>query len=470
LTEPVVFCIYPPELTAREEDLDFITRTQQLERDDQRDRRWEFQLSTTGFWNHRQFPVTPHARVLTEQELELLPVNRRTAYGVLSIEERQQLTAMPAGLGGLAELASKKLEGTSLLPSDRMGRATLLEQYLRDSGEFVYSLRGVERDSGVDPVEDFVLTHKQGHCEYFASALALMLRSQGIPSRIVVGFKGGDFNSYDNVYSVRQLHAHTWVEAYLEPEQLPLWPPGHPDSGYTGGGWLRLDPTPGVDESGAPRLGRSWFAGTRELAEYLQRLWANYVVGLTPERQRTAIYGPFLRIRETLNWLLDRETWKEWLKWVNWESIRNRNWFSWRGGLVAMALSLIVVGLYRVAAMVFKRLRHWIMKRRQAAQPRGDTAVEFYRRFEQMAARRGLSRRVPQTAHEFAEEVAGHLAAHEFGPQVVELPPRLAQCFYQVRFGLNSLDTAQVAQVEGDLSALERAFLAGEKSSAPHSS
>jgi len=470
LTEPVVFCVYPPELTKPEEDLEFMTRTQQLERDEQRDRRWDFELSTTGFWKNRQWVVTPHSRVLSEKELEPLTEQRRAAYGTLSLEDRQQLLAMPSNMGGLAVLTSQKLASANLPTSDRIGRAMLLEQYLRDSGEFVYSLRGVQRDAGVDPVEDFLLTHKQGHCEYFASALALMLRSQGIPSRIVVGFKGGDFNSYDNVYSVRQLHAHTWVEAYLEPDQVPLWPLGHPASSYTGGGWLRLDPTPGVDESGEPRLGRSWFAGTRELAEYLQRLWANYVVGLTPERQRAVIYGPFLRIRETLKWLLDRETWKGWLKWVNWESIRNRNWFSWRGGLVGMALSLLLVGLYKLAATIFKRVRRWIIARRPVARPAGDAAVEFYRRFEQLAARRGLSRRAPQTAHEFAEEVAGHLAAHELGPQVVELPPRLAQYFYQVRFGLDALSGAQLAQVEGDLAALEGVFAPAEKAATPHSS
>jgi transglutaminase-like putative cysteine protease len=460
LNEAVVFCIYPAERMSNEDDLDFVTGTQQIERgEQQRERKWEVELSTTGLWKNRQWPVTPHAPVLTEPALEHWRQEHPASavYGTLSEEDRGLLTAIPADLRELPRLAAERLAAVSLPATDRIGRSMLLEQYLRDSGEFVYSLRGVARDPG-DPVEDFLFRHKQGHCEYFASALTLLLRSQGIPARIVVGFKGGDFNSYDNVYSVRQLHAHTWVEAYLEPEQLPPWPLGHPASNYAGGGWLRLDPTPGVDESGVSRGARRWFAGTRELAEYLQRLWSNYVVGLTPERQQTAIYGPLLRSRETLVRLLQRETWSEWTKRINWQSIRSRNWFSWRGGLAGMAISLALVGLYVLLRALLGRWWRWLARRRDAARPANEAAIEFYRRFEQLAARRGLNRRAPQTAHEFAEEVAGHLAANQRGHQIAELPPRLADRFYQVRFGGRPLDDQQFEQVEQALASLQGAF------------
>lgn len=465
LNESVVFCVYPAEQTSQNEDLDFMTGTQQIERDDQqRERRSEIELATTGFWKNRQWPVTPHAVVLSPRQFAQWQESHPAPalYGALKDEDRALLTQVPAELEAIRKLAAERLAASNLPPADRIGQAMLLEQHLRDSGEFVYSLRGVNRDSGVDPVQDFLLSHKQGHCEYFASALALLLRSQGIPARIVVGFKGGDFNSYDNVYSVRQLHAHTWVEAYLEPEQLPPWPLGHPASAYTGGGWLRLDPTPGVDESGSPRLGRGWFAGTRELAEYLQRLWSNYVVGLTPERQRAMIYEPLLRLRETFAQLLKRENWEARTKGINWQSIRNRNWFSWRGGLAGMAISLALVGLYLLIRAVVRRLFRWLGRRRQKVGPASEAAIEFYRRFEQLAAQRGLHRRAPQTAHEFAEEVAGHLAAGERGPQIAELPPRLANHFYRVRFGGQTLDALQLELVEQALSTLEGEFAPAE--------
>ena len=67
----------------------------------------------------------------------------------------------------------------------------------------------------LDPVEDFLVNRKKGHCEYFASALALLLRSVNIPSRIVNGFKGGDWNELTETMNVRQKHAHSWVEAFI---------------------------------------------------------------------------------------------------------------------------------------------------------------------------------------------------------------------------------------------------------------
>ena len=70
-------------------------------------------------------------------------------------------------------------------------------------------------DPKLDPVEDFLVNRKEGHCEYFASALALLLRSIDIPARMVNGFKGGDWNELAQVMNVRQKHAHSWVEAYI---------------------------------------------------------------------------------------------------------------------------------------------------------------------------------------------------------------------------------------------------------------
>ena len=85
-------------------------------------------------------------------------------------------------------------------------------------------------DPQLDPVEDFLVKRKKGHCEYFASALALLLRSIDIPARMVNGFKGGDWNNLTQSMNVRQKHAHSWVEAYVgrDPSGRPsgsLWTP-----------------------------------------------------------------------------------------------------------------------------------------------------------------------------------------------------------------------------------------------------
>ena len=123
-------------------------------------------------------------------------------------------------------------------------RAKALENHFRRSGLYTYSLDvNQNRDRRLDPIEDFVRNHRTGHCEYFAGALTLMLRSQGIPARMVVGYKGGDFNAVGNYYIVRQLHAHAWVEAFLPNDEVPEDERDTPEP-LVFGCWLSLDPTP----------------------------------------------------------------------------------------------------------------------------------------------------------------------------------------------------------------------------------
>src|SRR5581483_6776016 len=102
--------------------------------------------------------------------------------------------------------------------------AERLASYLRDHCTF--SLNTPE-SGGQSPVENFVFTSRRGHCEYFASALTLMLRYRGIPARIVTGFLSREWNKRGGYYIVRMKHAHAWVE-YLVP----------------GSGWVEIDPSP----------------------------------------------------------------------------------------------------------------------------------------------------------------------------------------------------------------------------------
>lgn len=83
----------------------------------------------------------------------------------------------------------------------------------------------------IDPVEYFLFENKAGSCEHFATALALILRAMQIPARPVSGYTMGDWNDVGKFYTVRQGHAHTWVEVYF-----PL------------SGWVPYDPTPALVE------------------------------------------------------------------------------------------------------------------------------------------------------------------------------------------------------------------------------
>ncbi len=116
------------------------------------------------------------------------------------------------GLPNLVRLAQTWIDESGLPVEDRVGRARYLERKLSSSGMFSYSLENQNRDPAMDPIEDFLTNHRAGHCEYFATALCLMLRSQHIPARVVVGYRTDEWNQIGQCYQVRQLHAHTWVE------------------------------------------------------------------------------------------------------------------------------------------------------------------------------------------------------------------------------------------------------------------
>ena len=119
----------------------------------------------------------------------------------------------------------------------------------------------------LDPVEDFLVNRKQGHCEYFASALALLLRSIDIPARMVNGFKGGDWNELTQSMNVRQKHAHSWVEAYIGKDER-----NRPR-------WITLDPTPGLErERRSPRSAGSP-RNFRPFTDMVRYVWVFYILG-----------------------------------------------------------------------------------------------------------------------------------------------------------------------------------------------
>lgn len=103
-----------------------------------------------------------------------------------------------------------------------------LDAMVRELAKFDYSLDD-RRESHVDPVVEFLTVNRRGHCEYFASALALLARTVGIPARLVVGYRVDEVNPVTGLGVVRERNAHTWVEAWID------------------GRWQPYDPTPLVE-------------------------------------------------------------------------------------------------------------------------------------------------------------------------------------------------------------------------------
>lgn len=131
-------------------------------------------------------------------------------------------------------------------------------------GEYEYSLDKLPQ--GKEAIEDFLFRSKRGNCEFFASSMALLLRAEGIPSRIVTGFRGGEYNEVGNYYVVRRKDAHAWVEAYIY-----------------GKGWTRYDPTP-PREIGQTKGGNK-FTRIEKILDSINYHLTNLIIAYDLERQ-----------------------------------------------------------------------------------------------------------------------------------------------------------------------------------------
>jgi transglutaminase-like putative cysteine protease len=447
LNEPVVFSIYP---ALRYRDTDIIrydADRQQLFRPERlRSAQLNFDLATSGIAERAQRMVMPYSG--------------RAMLGAL-----QRYLHMPLNddgsdpFVGLRRIAAEAAAESRSSSDNHYLVAQALESFLKTKGGFEYTLVAEKREPGFDPIEDFVVNNRRGHCEYFASALTLMLRSQGIPARMVIGYKGGEWNSLGAFYQVRQLHAHTWVEAYLGPAQLAMYDFRLGDSAPSGG-WLRLDPT--ADTIAELSAATGVLASIGELVDYVEMLWTTHIVGMNYQQQQRNFYQPVAEsFSEVARGVFGEEAGEDAASWsfsglfqAAWRWLRG-NWFSWRGGLAAMVFCLVLVGCYRLGLLLIARLRQ------RSAASRDDReyqAIGFYRRLESILALHGFRREAAQTPREFAMAAAGQLADRPSLRSAARLPRQVVDAFYLVRFGRRTLDNQQAEALENDLQTLEMAL------------
>jgi transglutaminase-like putative cysteine protease len=163
-----------------------------------------------------------------------------------------QLPPLPARVAALA----REVTGGAQAPADKVAAVV---SWLRATHAYTLSLP--RPTPGVDPVESFLFDAQRGHCEYFATATALLLRAAGVPTRYVNGYLGGEWNDVGHYVAVRDNRAHSWVEAFLP-----------------GAGWVRVDATPPLPA--APHAGR-----LGQLLDSLDYRWSRWIVGYDLARQ-----------------------------------------------------------------------------------------------------------------------------------------------------------------------------------------
>lgn len=426
--------------------------------------RWSYRLLTSGLRDGRQ--------------LRWVPSYERADQGTLSDRARRllEMPRLPDGsdpLAGLRQLAAVQV--AALPDGDVVGRIRRLEAFFRTSGGFRYTLAGVERTPELDPVEDFVTRSRAGHCEFFASGLVLMLRSVGVPARIVVGYRQGEWNTVGGYYQFDQTHAHAWAEAYVAPEQLPadvdLKEPWL-SLARQNGAWLQLEPTPAA--AGESELSDRWgWYALKQSFDYASFLWANYVLGMDAQQQQESVYAPIVAalgnsLRDAAAWLdapratdpaapavAARSAW--------WAYFVSGAWFNWRVGALAMLVSFVgyylALGAWAAGRWLAIRLGWGLGPRRARRGP----SVPFYREFEELLARHALERPAGQTPREFAVAVGGQLASSAPVRPAAGLPRQIVEAYYRVRFGGRALDRGETESVEAALRQLAEALPAGRR-------
>ncbi len=165
-------------------------------------------------------------------------------------------TELPAS-PGLDEVERLARQVTSPY-SNRYDQVNAIEQYLKRN--YRYNLDVPPQTQDMDAVAYFLFQQKEGYCEHFASAMAVMARSVGIPARVVTGYAGGSYNPFTGLWEVKESDAHAWVEVY-----------------FGAAGWVPFDPTPGFDVPAASQSQIAWPAA--RIFSYLSGVFSSGPVG-----------------------------------------------------------------------------------------------------------------------------------------------------------------------------------------------
>jgi transglutaminase-like putative cysteine protease len=326
---------------------------------------------------------------------------------LLRPEEAEKYLQVPPNLSPrVAELAHQfagEHRGSPL----RTARA--LETALRTN--YQYDLESTA-GAAQDPLYDFLFESKRGHCEFYSTAMVMMLRLLDVPARNVTGFVGGTYNRFGEFYAVRQGDAHSWVEAYV---------PGR--------GWTRFDPTP--PSSAEPQSDVTGIAAfAREAIEAMSQRWSEHVVGYNLERQ--------------LNYL--QRVRKRWRELAPREGTASPSFSGQRKALLWTGVAVTLLGVW------------WLLRRRRGPAnregqpgllpPSALRPVELYRKLEAALATRGVPRpsATPPLMHARALFEAGHPTGEE--------ALALTQLYLRARFGAVPLSAAEERDFEARVQAL----------------
>ncbi len=342
-----------------------------------------------------------------QQLARMYPIDRRIAYDAVSYSEysigaglseymRSWYLGLPAGSNPRTlEFAREMRESAA---TDTAFILNVLERFTNE--EYFYTLE--PPPLGRNPVDRFLFDTQRGFCEHYASAFAVMMRAAGIPSRIVLGYQGGELNPLGDYLIVRQSDAHAWTEVWLE-----------------GVGWRRVDPTAavapervnsGISASMFDGIGAAWGLAAPSLLlhrlmltwDALNARWNEWVLGYGPENQN---------------------------RFMRWLGMDDPDWRKMMLTLVSIVIALTLL----ISLLLMLRYRS----------PPRDRAAILYGRF---VKKTGIERAIGETPDAFADRAVSE------SPLPAEIVRTITASYLDARYG--TLDPAALGRLEEEVTAL----------------
>jgi len=346
---------------------------------------WVFALDMPTSWSLRRTFMGPQ-----QQLARMTPIDQRIAYSVTSYNKfrvgtnlsdlyRNWYSSLPDDSNPRTAELAREMRATA--GSDRAFVDAVLQKLNRE--EFYYTLE--PPPLGRNPVDRFLFETRRGFCEHYASAFSVLMRSVGIPTRVVLGYQGGEVNPMGGHLIVRQSDAHAWTEIWLD--EL---------------GWYRIDPTAavaperidiGASDAAFDGIGQAWgLAAPSRLVHQIKltwdamnATWNEWILGYGPDAQKSLM---------------------EWL------GMDNPSWRKMMLTLVSLVIGLIML----ISLLLMLRYRP----------PQKDEAARLYRRF---IKKTGLQPQTGETARVFALRVLKSNAAPD------EAVNEITDAYMDARYG-----------------------------------
>jgi protein-glutamine gamma-glutamyltransferase len=349
------------------------------------------------------------------------PAELRAAGSDYPSEIRSRYLQMPQLDPRVPELA-RQATAAAANPYDK---AVALQSYLQTRYAYTLDQGSI---SANDPLANFLFVRKAGHCEYFATAMTIMLRTLGIPARYINGFQTGEYNDVGGDFIVRASDAHSWTEAY-----------------FPGRGWITFDPTPAGEATS-----KGWLASFSKYMDWIQYQWGEWVINYDFIHQVSLGQGVSRASRQWANGARERAS-----RWYDALIDRMKQWQTdaassrWTPEIIGLAIAGFV-GLFAGKPLRKFLHRKWTLSAAGKHNLSPQRASAHYLEMLRLLARRGFRKADSITPLEFAASIPQ--------PELATPVSRLTEIYQAARFGDVSIEPRESVELLREIRACVTSF------------